>query len=637
MSQIYRVFLSSTGKDLAGYRQKVFEALQRKPDVKVVRMEDFVAEHGKPKDICDREVGSCDIVVGLIGFCYGASPPRYRLSFTHLEYDVAVAAGIPLLMHIAPDGVAFPANTREADDLYQRVMKFRKKLLKTHTVGQRIAWENQDALASHVAEAVQRKLDELRAAVRPASGLARHEASLRDRLAEIAAEVDAGENERETLLAEKAAVAEKLQNLETSYAKAQETITGLREAAERYGNSLGAEKLEEARRIFADGDFDAADSLFARVEDEGDLEIERTAAAAFQRGKIAEEQVRWADAAEHYAKAARLVPTFAHHRQDWDFAWKLGRYEQALAISKALSETAVLEFGEESHETVTALSCRALSLRDLGRYEEAEPLYRQALEIGKATIGEGHPGYATCLNNLASLLQDMGRHAAAEPLFRQAMEIDAKTIGTAHPDYATHLNNLAGLLQDMGRHDEAEPLFRQAMEISGNTLGTAHPAYATRLNNLALLLQDMGRYDEAGPLYRQALEIGAKTIGTAHPDYAAGLNNLAGLLKEMGRIEEARPLLDEAVAIWRKSLGEDHPTYATGLWWKADFANAGGDWGAARGDYSAAYAVYIRVMGEDHPETKKLANQYARFLRAQFPDDPALAELEAAFGPDIGR
>ncbi len=42
-------------------------------------------------------------------------------------------------------------------------------------------------------------------------------------------------------------------------------------------------------------------------------------------------------------------------------------------------------------------------------------------------------------------------------------------------------------------------------------------------------------------------------------------------------------------------------------------------------------------MGEDHPNTRQLAGQYARLLLAQFSDDPALAELEAAFGPDIGR
>ena len=35
--------------------------------------------------------------------------------------------------------------------------------------------------------------------------------------------------------------------------------------------------------------------------------------------------------------------------------------------------------------------------------------------------------------------------------------------------------------------------------------------------------------------------------------------------------------------------------------------------------------------------TRKIAAFYAIFLRAHFPDDPALAELEAAFGPDIGR
>jgi hypothetical protein len=42
-------------------------------------------------------------------------------------------------------------------------------------------------------------------------------------------------------------------------------------------------------------------------------------------------------------------------------------------------------------------------------------------------------------------------------------------------------------------------------------------------------------------------------------------------------------------------------------------------------------------MGTDHPNTKTVGVNRARFLRAHFPDDPALAELEATFGPDIGK
>ncbi len=62
------------------------------------------------------------------------------------------------------------------------------------------------------------------------------------------------------------------------------------------------------------------------------------------------------------------------------------------------------------------------------------------------------------------------------------------------------------------------------------------------------------------------------------------------------------------------------------------------------GRYDEAEPLYAQMMpilrgklGDDHPDTRTGAANYARLLRAQFPDDPALAELEAAFGPDIGR
>ena len=45
----------------------------------------------------------------------------------------------------------------------------------------------------------------------------------------------------------------------------------------------------------------------------------------------------------------------------------------------------------------------------------------------------------------------------------------------------------------------------------------------------------------------------------------------------------------------------------------------------------------MRLVADPPGTTRKVATNYARLLRAHFPDDPALAELEAAFGPDIGR
>lgn len=345
----------------------------------------------------------------------------------------------------------------------------------------------------------------------------------------------------------------RLADIEPAFEQATARIAELEAIIEREGNLLGAEDLAEAEAALANGDFDAAEQLLIRIEDQGDLEVKRTARAAYGRGQIAEEQVRWLDAAEHYAKAARLDPTHENLREAGDLLWQAGRYEEALRIGEERLKLSKQQFGEQAEETSNALDRLATFHQSLGQYEASEPLYRQAIEIGKATIGETHPDYATRLNNLATLLRNMGRHDDAEPLFRQSIEIDKATIGETHPAYAIRLNNLATLLRATGRYDEAEPLYRQATEITKTALGETHPAYAIRLNNLANLLQHMGRYDEARPMHAQKHEI------------------------------------------------------------------------------------EVKALGLDHPQTKRGAANYARLLRAHFPDDPALAELESTFGPDIGR
>ena len=130
----------------------------------------------------------------------------------------------------------------------------------------------------------------------------------------------------------------------------------------------------------------------------------------------------------------------------------------------------------------------------------------------------------------------------------------------------------------------------QALEIHRTTLGKEHPAYATDLNNLASVLEDTGQYAEAEPLHRHALEIRRTTLGEEHPDYAASLNNLARVFEATGRYAEAEPLYQQAVEIVRTALGDEHPN------------------------------------------TRRAAGNYGRLLRARFPDNPVLAELNAVFG-----
>ena len=104
----------------------------------------------------------------------------------------------------------------------------------------------------------------------------------------------------------------------------------------------------------------------------------------------------------------------------------------------------------------------------------------------------------------------------------------------------------------------------------------------------------MRRLEEAETLFRQALKISREILGEGHPDYAIRLNNLAGLLVATGRHNEAETLYREALEVFRASLGDDHA------------------------------------------RTRRIAANYARLLRARFPDSPVLGQLRAAFGENIG-
>ena len=360
---------------------------------------------------------------------------------------------------------------------------------------------------------------------------------------------------------EKAQLQAQIDELTTRRANPEAAFAAFKTRIEELETQLGnaASQLEQDARDALDaGDLDRAEDLFAQIQHAQDMAIKKAADAAFARGRIAEEQIRWSDALTHYADAARLSPNFKTLHNHWKLLWKLGEYQAALPIADQLETAAISEFGTDSEQHATALNCRAVIFSFIGQFNEAEPLYRQAMQITKDALGQAHPNYARDLNNLAALLHATGRHNEAEPLYRQAMQITKDALGQAHPDYATRLNNLAELLHATGRLDEAEPLYRQDLQITKDAQGEKHPNYASGLNNLAGLLRDTGRLEEAEALIRQATQITKGALGEDNPTYATKLNNLAALLHDTERLNEAEPLYRQAIDILEATT-PDHP------------------------------------------------------------------------------
>ena len=136
--------------------------------------------------------------------------------------------------------------------------------------------------------------------------------------------------------AERAALEEKIADLNRQLANPEEAlaqlhakILRLEETLDSLGNNISSDRITAAKAAMEQGDFSLADALFAEVEAREELAVQNTARAAFGRGEIAEAEVRWLDAAKHYARAATLAPDFDRLYKATHFAINAGRYDQA--------------------------------------------------------------------------------------------------------------------------------------------------------------------------------------------------------------------------------------------------------------------------------------------------------------------
>jgi Novel STAND NTPase 1/Domain of unknown function (DUF4062) len=126
---MYKVFLSSTSRDLTAYREAVHRAIDQLDGFDLVKMEDFGARDDTPRELCARRVGESDVLVGLLGHYYGSCPPGEELSFTELEYREAVDRSLSRVMFFAPDDFLSPISLREPDDSFRRQQAFRARVM----------------------------------------------------------------------------------------------------------------------------------------------------------------------------------------------------------------------------------------------------------------------------------------------------------------------------------------------------------------------------------------------------------------------------------------------------------------------------------------------------------------------------
>jgi hypothetical protein len=132
-SQVKKVFLSSTYKDLTEHRKAIMEAIERLDDYKCVWMEWFGARDKGALASCRQKVAECQVFVGLIGHLYGSCPPDREESYTVCEYDVAQEFGKPCLMFLSKANSPIDADLIEPDESRKKQSAFRVRVSAVRT------------------------------------------------------------------------------------------------------------------------------------------------------------------------------------------------------------------------------------------------------------------------------------------------------------------------------------------------------------------------------------------------------------------------------------------------------------------------------------------------------------------------
>ncbi len=309
----------------------------------------------------------------------------------------------------------------------------------------------------------------------------------------------------------------RLADVPKAFQEFKERIARLESMLEREGNEIGNKKLVEARDALEKGDFSKADDLFAEIEAREELAVKRSARAAYARGEIAEQEIRWYDAVEHYTRAAQLDPCFETLLKAQKLTYDIEDYDSSLPFCLDAQKAAIKEYGKDTQFYALIINNLGAIYSKLKEYKLAEPLHKESLKIRQNILGKKHPEVGMSLTNLGGMYQAKNQHREATYFLKRSLNIHKESLGLKHHGTASTLHNLGCSYRDLHNFRKAKPLLKQGLKLRKEILGDNHPETASSFSSLGGFYFMQGQYTKAEPLARQALEILESTLGLDHP------------------------------------------------------------------------------------------------------------------------
>jgi tetratricopeptide (TPR) repeat protein len=410
-----------------------------------------------------------------------------------------------------------------------------------------------------------------------------------------------------------------------------ELITVFKRASQPTSAEAGSnESIQRSSQLVREGKFGEAGSLLEKALAS---QAKDTALLHYQRGEVAELELKPLTALENYEKAYETDPQNA----DYGFSYANmllkqhdhGRAEpiflKVLAAFRQLAAADPAKYRADLARTLNNLGALYSETGDLRKtkrfYEEALIIRRELAEKDPELY---QPELVGSLINMGNIYSEVEKPEKAEAALQEALKIersymDAQLKEQNLPEhsvtgwrYVTILNNLGSIYDSTGRPSEAEDSYRQAVEQS-RILVQISPAYrptlAMALANLGTLYADTNRFNDAEAMIHEALEINRSLVEenpSAHlPALGASLS-LAGLLySDTDRFELAEKAFQEALSIRRELVQKNPSAYrhelARTLFQWANCCKRYGRTGEAEKAYLDALAEY-RCLQQENPE-----------------------------------
>lgn len=218
-------------------------------------------------------------------------------------------------------------------------------------------------------------------------------------------------------------------------------------------DAFSSQDYLSAQAALIKGNTSIADELFSQIESKGRNarernEINRAAEAAYQRGKIAEEQIDNRKAYRHYRQAVIFSPNNVRY---------------------------LLEAGQVAN--------------NIALYNNAINFYEAALHIQLKEKGKSSNEFRQIWTNLGSAWNSKGNADKAIEYFELALVSDLEKFGKQHHIVAEDKNNLGWAWETKGRLKKAIRYYQQALKINNTALGLAHPVTLQVKENLEAATQ----------------------------------------------------------------------------------------------------------------------------------------------------